>query len=80
MPRPVCVKCQREMSVKRPVVVQLNADAVKGPYQQWNGDLAECGGCGAQIVAGFAELPFWRHYHLEPGQRPDVIVEERSVA
>lgn len=77
MPRPVCVPCGREMMWERVgVVVQLDAKASRGPYQQWRGDTAKCPGCGAEVVARFAERPTWEHFHDDPPEMPDVVVPE----
>lgn len=77
MPRPVCVPCGREMMWVKPVVVQLNAVAIGGAYQQWHGDLARCGNCGAEIVARFAEQAAWHHFQpRDDAERPYVICDE----
>jgi hypothetical protein len=77
MPRPICVKCNREMIWEKPVTVQFNARSVNGAYQQWQGDLAHCPDCGAEFVARFGEQPSWEHHRKDetPGT-PDIVVEE----
>lgn len=78
MPRPVCVACKREMTLVRAVPVQFNALAVAGAYEQWMGDLARCEGCGAEVVARWAEQPYWRHHHGgQVGESPSIVIEER---
>jgi hypothetical protein len=75
------------MQLVKPVVVQINAlskgpgdgSGAQGPYEQWNADLARCGGCGAECVTRFAREPFWRSESGEDRrhQQPYVVVEER---
>jgi len=43
-------------------------------YKLWAADLFKCEGCGAEIVAGFAQSPMAEHYqeryaHLQPSAR-----------
>lgn len=87
MPRPVCVKCRREMTQSHAVPVQYNALSAgtapgeQGPYQQWMGDLFRCSGCGIEIVSGFGRDAFWEQHHkphAPPTVKPFVIVEERN--
>ena len=80
MPRPICVACNREMRMVQAVTAQLNAIATKGPYQQWQGDLAHCDGCGVEVVVRFALQPSWEHYMGADSPKrsdPYVVVEER---
>lgn len=78
MPRPVCVPRQREMTLQKPVTVQLNAKTLGNKaYQQWMGDLAECEGCGAKVFARFGQGPFWSHFMTVAAFPADVVVEER---
>lgn len=62
MPAPICVKCSREMKNLRAGAVTLTAIAVKGPYQQFQGDLFECPECGVQITAQYGRSPMWEHF------------------
>jgi hypothetical protein len=62
------------------VTVQFNAFATGGAYQQWQGDLAECTGCGAQVVTRYGQQSSWEHHHGLASNRhsdPNVIVCER---
>jgi hypothetical protein len=75
------------MSIVKPVTVQFNAlsrgpgdgSGLQGPYQQYQGDLARCLGCGQEIVTGYGRRPTWEHFHgaSEKQTPPDVIVDER---
>lgn len=78
MPKPVCGSCCVEMKATRGgVVVQLNARAAGGPYQQWLGDRYECGSCGTVIVTAFGGGPVWRDGEPGPARlKADYIVEE----
>lgn len=51
--RPICVKCSREMLPKKNEVLVKDKATDKFPSTYHYGDLYECPGCGAQIVAGF---------------------------
>lgn len=77
MPRPVCVRCQVEMTMVKAVTVQFNAFATGGAYEQYQGDLAECPICKAQVVARFGQHPSWRHFD-DGHPQPDVISRERN--
>lgn len=76
MPRPVCVKCRREMQLEKPVDVMFNAD-IGGAYQAYQGDLARCPGCGCEVVARWGQEPFWeRHRGKNYIGTPDLVIEE----
>jgi hypothetical protein len=78
MPRPVCVRCRREMTMEKSVTVQLNAFVTNGAYQQWQGDLARCDGCGAEVVTRFGYAPSWEHFRKDGRDpAPFVVVPER---
>lgn len=80
MPRPVCVPCKREMVMVKAVTVQFNAFATSGAYQQWQGDLAQCDGCGAEVVTRYGQQSSWEHHQGRDTARystPDIIVPER---
>lgn len=75
--RPVCVPCGRSMDIARVgIIVQFNAIATKGAYEQWHADVHRCGSCGAQVVSRFAENPSWNHYDHTVPSKSDVIVDE----
>lgn len=79
MKKPVCVTCGVRMNRARSgvtVVVEEYLDPPE-PYQAWSGDLFECPGCGARIVADFGSKPTW---HVSEGTKPpeaDVVERER---
>ena len=53
MLRPICVTCERQMSVKKNGF--LVNDPASGPFPAtyWFGDLHVCEGCGAEVVVNF---------------------------
>lgn len=61
MHKPVCVKCQRDMSRMESGRVVLDR-AAWGPYQLWFADLWKCPSCGFEIMYGFGNEPFSRHF------------------
>lgn len=66
MPRPICVKCEREMTVERAGTVELFAIVLgPGAYQQWQGDLCRCPSCGARFVTAYGQRPTWEHFQGE---------------
>jgi hypothetical protein len=48
MPRPICVKCNREVKV-----VQTGVSVHAGDNRFWSADLMECGGCGARFTTNY---------------------------
>lgn len=74
--KPACVPCQRFLRPKRngyyfiegmPAGNHRPASGVSEadqwtPYKLWVGDLWQCEGCGAQIIAGVASSPLAEHY------------------
>ena len=75
---PICIKCSRFFQAVKngywftegmPVVDDArpgNEDADKWkPYKVWASDKLECPGCGAQILAGFAQKPIREHYMID---------------
>jgi len=70
--RPICVKCHRFFRAKKngfnftegmprgssklPTAGMAEPEDWM-PYKVWSGDLYECQGCGAQIIAGFGTGP-----------------------
>lgn len=79
MRNPVCVKCQREMHRSR-IGVVVEYRNLNGSGEQISADMAKCGSCGFEVVAGFAERPFALHFEsdYQPGEA-DVFVFERSA-
>jgi hypothetical protein len=60
------------------VTVQFNAISVGGPYQQFQGDLCRCGGCGSEFIDRYGSNPTWEHFHKTGrDELPYAIVEER---
>ncbi len=55
--------CGRFMRVKKNSVTVEELLEDGGPYKLWDADLYECPECGAEIIAGFAQLPFAEHWH-----------------
>lgn len=68
--KPICVPCQRFFRAKKNGFYFIEGMPKSGrplpgtdeperwqPYKLWSGDLYECEGCGAQIVAGFGSGP-----------------------
>jgi hypothetical protein len=80
MPKPVCIPCKREMQVSKiGAVVQFNALAKNGAYEQWRADLVKCPGCGAEVAARYGQQPTWTTYGNAANEleRALVIVQER---
>jgi len=89
MPKPICLRCKREMDLTRSTVIELHAEATsrgdlagdgQGPYQQWQGDVAQCGGCGAEIVFRFGGGATWQHFNGVEPEPGAVVVRERTLA
>jgi DNA-directed RNA polymerase subunit RPC12/RpoP len=76
MPRPVCGRCSREMTMTRAVTVQFDALSTMGPYQQWQGDEAVCPDCGATVVVRYGSQASWEHFRKEERPAPDYTVRE----
>lgn len=62
----VCVNCQTRLRIKRNgiLTVDMFQDPPE-PYEAFTGDLWECPGCKAQIVAGFGQFPVARHFEVD---------------
>src|ERR1051325_8431565 len=85
----VCPPCGRFYKTKRNGVsveegMPLGRRAPDGTYPEgwqgyklWSADLFECEGCGAQVVAGFAERPIAESY--EPGYAESVAMAPRRI-
>jgi hypothetical protein len=77
--KPVCVTCKVKMErVRSGVDVLEQYLNPPEPYQVWSGDLFECPGCGARIVADFANGPRW---HVSEETKPPEadVVEKESL-
>lgn len=62
-PRPVCVKCQREMRIdKCGVNVILMAYEPPQPFEIWRGDRWKCPKCGAEVVARYGDRAIAMHF------------------
>ena len=63
MPRPVCVKCSKEMRVAHNgVSVILMALSPPIPFEIWRGDEWQCPRCGASFVARYGQRSIAAHY------------------
>jgi len=72
MAKPVCIKCETFMRVRKVGValeeriptgaVNETGDALYGPYKLWAGDLLACPTCGAEVVAAFGMYAIAEHY------------------
>ena len=70
-PKPICVKCQKEMRIDIITVhVVLMAWEPPKPYEIWQGDQWKCPGCGVTIVTGFGWNAIAKHH--EPGFAEDL--------
>jgi hypothetical protein len=88
MPRPVCVRCKREMTMTtlgatvefharaaRPAVAEPNGSRPEqGPYQSWAGDVYGCEGCGARVVPQYGQQPVWQVHQGDEGRPRGAIV------
>ena len=61
MPRPVCVKCKREMYLEQLGVVLVEYDGSGDYYRMTNGDIYTCPTCKIQIVTGYAQRSHYIH-------------------
>lgn len=62
----ICANCQTQFRIKKNGVLAVDMfDRPERPYEAYTGDLWECPGCGARIVAGFGELPVAAHYNAD---------------
>jgi len=59
--RPVCVKCQVELTPEKNGVGLLDM-ASFGPYKIWEADLWKCPVCNYEIVVGFGRDAIAEHY------------------
>lgn len=60
MPRPTCAQCEREMKTNEiGVYVVETMGKERTPYRLWAADLYRCPICGAKVVAGYANMPFY---------------------
>lgn len=78
MPRPVCGECQAEMIWTQSVIVQFDALSLMGPYQQYQGDEAECPVCHIRVVVRYGSKPSWQHFEKMAPPDPNYVVRERS--
>jgi len=79
MPKPICLSCERELQVDAVgMIVQFNAKAVGGAYEQWRADRLRCTGCGRAVIVNYGANPTWRHHMGERTRElPDYIIKER---
>ena len=63
MRKPLCVKCQTQFRNIESGVTVVTMDGCNQPYELIRADLLECPGCKTQIVAGYADQVYARHYH-----------------
>jgi len=75
--RPVCVKCQVEMTPEKNGVGLLDM-ASFGPYQLWDADLWKCPACDYEIVVGFGANAIAEHYE-ENFQTPIDYYQDHSL-
>lgn len=77
MRNPVCVKCQRVMEKSR-IGVVVEYQNLNSSGEKISADLAKCGSCGFEVVAGFAERPFAFHFQSDYRRnQADVFARER---
>ena len=62
MPKPVCVKCRRELRPEKNGVGYLEM-ASFGPVQVWDSDMWKCPECGIEVLTGFGLGPVAMHFH-----------------
>lgn len=81
MPKPVCVKCSREMTCVKAGAVEFHAIVHRGPYQQWQGDLYRCPTCGCEITTAYGGRASWEHFEGEEKRdhQPIAVAFERGV-
>jgi len=66
----VCEKCRTQLRVKRNGVLVVDMfQTPPEPYEIREGDLWECPGCNARIVAGFGLNPVASHYDSDAMRR-----------
>jgi len=78
----ICPDCAREMTVDRiGVSVAIYAKAIghKRPYEVFHADLHQCAECSKRVIAGFGDLPIWRHNYPEPVPNFDFASYERGM-
>jgi DNA-directed RNA polymerase subunit RPC12/RpoP len=80
MKKPICVQCQREMKMADMgvTVVYLYSQPPE-PYQAYAADLYKCPECGAEVIVGTGERPFWEQWQEKPAPSGDNVyyVKER---
>ena len=54
-PLPICVACKKQMECVQNNVPVKDAPVGDFPSTVWVGDKYKCGGCGAEIIAGFGQ-------------------------
>jgi hypothetical protein len=72
-----CPKCGRFFKVKTIGVtfeegmpVTSSSGAIRWePYKLWAGDLYECEGCGAQVIAGVGQGPIAEHFQPDYAEK-----------
>lgn len=67
MTPPVCVPCGKFFKVHTNGVAfeEGHGDGRRRPYKLWAGDLYECEGCHARIIAGIGIRPLAEHFMPE---------------
>ena len=59
----VCVGCKVELVIEKTGAECLDMFNIPPqPYQLWCADAYRCPGCGATILAGFANMPYSRNF------------------
>jgi hypothetical protein len=74
--KPLCAKCEVEFKpekngIKVAELYKQNTEV----YRIWQADLWKCPVCGAEIVAGYGQLPRYEHFH----QNLEAMVESMKA-
>ena len=77
-PRPVCTKCEVELtcSTTGVSVVVMAGDRT---YEVWHGDAFKCPGCGAEVVVGFGAKPTAREADCAKWLEHSRLIDERII-
>jgi len=62
MPKMVCGNCEIELKPETNGVLVIETMNGMEPYKLWRADLWKCGGCGIEVVTGFAKEPIAEHF------------------
>jgi len=68
MPKPICVKCKKEMLIKKLGIAVKDKAFGAFPATMWYGDLYECSSCGIQMITGFGQA-------MEAARYPEDILQ-----